>query len=240
MAGLSFSKSHDLILHVKCPILDDRTSESATSWAAPSILDSSKWGVTVTRSGPTLSVKVEWYHKDIDKGRHVPEGGFYYYYMHIIPHSNSEQNSITYYTGFRHISGTQSVTGSINVFEVLLNDQYQFDVVMSANVHSVDVCFVFTSDQSYSNVGLWAHRVMLSRIKVFKELILKATEAIETTKESRTTKAVSLEDEADDPGQSTVKEEEETSGESSILTIPIDKFSLATMCSILYYIYSGQ
>ena len=156
--------------------------------------------------------------------------------------------------------------------EVLLNDQYQFDVVMSIkkdlsyrttpksilstistgreillsflkDVHSVDVCFIFTSDQSYPNVGLWAHRVMLSRIKAFKELIQKATEAIETTKESQTTKVVSPErdqDEADDPGQPTVREEEETSGEPSILTIPIDKFSLATMCSVLYYIYSGE
>jgi hypothetical protein len=154
---------------------------------------------------------------------------------------------------------------------VISGAQYRFDIVLSASkdlahrtipkgfqstissereillsllkdIHSVDVCFVFTSDQSYPKVGLWAHRTILSRHKVFEELILKATKALETTKES--TKVASSErgQDAGGPKEPTGKEEEEeeTLGESSILTIPIDKFSLATMCSILYYIYSGQ
>ncbi|KAF9099251.1 hypothetical protein BGX29_007233 [Mortierella sp. GBA35] len=37
--------------------------------------------------------------------------------------------------------------------------------------HSVDVCFVFPDDKTFPNHGLWAHRLVLSRNKVFVKMI---------------------------------------------------------------------
>ncbi|KAF9099249.1 hypothetical protein BGX29_007231 [Mortierella sp. GBA35] len=37
--------------------------------------------------------------------------------------------------------------------------------------HSVDVCFTFPNDPSAAGVGLWAHRVVLRRTKVFAKMI---------------------------------------------------------------------
>ncbi|KAF9148816.1 hypothetical protein BG015_009440 [Linnemannia schmuckeri] len=37
--------------------------------------------------------------------------------------------------------------------------------------HSVDVCFLFPNDKVYPNYGLWAHRLVLSRNKVFTGII---------------------------------------------------------------------
>ncbi|KAF9546638.1 hypothetical protein EC957_009561 [Mortierella hygrophila] len=37
--------------------------------------------------------------------------------------------------------------------------------------HSVDICFVFPNDRDAADVGLWAHRVVLSRSKVFAKMI---------------------------------------------------------------------
>jgi hypothetical protein len=115
------------------------------------------------------------------------------------------------------------------------------------DVHSVDVCFVFPSDKTYPMAGLWAHRTILSRHKVFEELILGATEALGTTNGSQGTKASTTEQDGDEeksvkPPTSTSSSsaKEGASGMPSILTIQVDKFSLATMCSILYFIYAGE
>lgn len=37
--------------------------------------------------------------------------------------------------------------------------------------HSVDICFVFPNDRNAADVGLWAHRVVLSQRKVFAKMI---------------------------------------------------------------------
>ncbi|KAK3806297.1 MAG: hypothetical protein J3Q66DRAFT_392930, partial [Benniella sp.] len=261
----SLQRVHELTLHVESPILD-KTTASASLKTAASGCDSSYWTVTLTLLGLLLDVKVGWYRYDVNSYRHIPDGGAYAF-MHIIPHKNQEISTTS--ASFQNSNGTQSVTGSIFASKVIFGTQYRFDIVLSASkdlahrtipksllfsvssgreillsllkdVHSVDVCFVFTSDQSYPKVGLWAHRTILSRHKVFEELILKATKALETTKESTKVASPERGQDAGDPREPTGKEEEETSGEPSILTIPIDKFSLATMCSILYYIYSGQ
>ncbi|KAF9365343.1 hypothetical protein BGX34_010383 [Mortierella sp. NVP85] len=113
------------------------------------------------------------------------------------------------------------------------------------DVHSVDVCFVFPSDKTYPMAGLWAHRTILSRHKVFEELILEATEALGATNGSQGTKST-LEQDGDEEKSvkpstsSSSSAKEESSGMPSILTIQVDKFSLATMCSILYFIYAGE
>ncbi|KAG0289638.1 hypothetical protein BGZ98_003767, partial [Dissophora globulifera] len=47
--------------------------------------------------------------------------------------------------------------------------------ILLKDTHSVDLCFVFSSDKSYSNVGLWAHRSILSRYKPLADLIREST-----------------------------------------------------------------
>lgn len=47
---------------------------------------------------------------------------------------------------------TPSPPKNMDIIPLLLKD-----------VNSVDVCFTFTSDTVYSNVGLWAHRIVLAR-----------------------------------------------------------------------------
>jgi hypothetical protein len=37
--------------------------------------------------------------------------------------------------------------------------------------HSVDICFVFPNDRDAADVGVWAHRVVLSQTKVFAKMI---------------------------------------------------------------------
>ncbi|KAK3806295.1 MAG: hypothetical protein J3Q66DRAFT_358789 [Benniella sp.] len=113
------------------------------------------------------------------------------------------------------------------------------------DVHSVDTCFVFTSDQTYPMVGLWAHRTILSRHKVFEELILKATKELKTTNEPQGTKPSTpkMDNGADSmpsTSSSSSSAKEEVSGMPLLLTIQVDKFSLATMCSILHFIYAGE
>ncbi|KAF9344643.1 hypothetical protein BGX34_005465 [Mortierella sp. NVP85] len=217
-----------------------------------------------------LLVKVEWYYPDYTRVRHDPENGTYSY-LHIVPFKNREESVTFPISYKRvNSSGTLPFEGRINASRVLSEGKYRFDIILSIDkslehrtipkrlvtslstrrgmllsllkdVHSVDVCFVFTSDHSYPKVGLWAHRAVLSKIKVFEELILEATKALEATKESQATKSASSErdqESADTSHQQTGKEK--TPEEPSILTIQVDKFPLATMCSLLYYIYSGE
>ncbi|KAK3817010.1 MAG: hypothetical protein J3R72DRAFT_427383 [Linnemannia gamsii] len=41
--------------------------------------------------------------------------------------------------------------------------------------HSVDVCFLFPNDKKYPNHGLWAHRLVLERNKVFAKMLKDAS-----------------------------------------------------------------
>ncbi|KAF9084971.1 hypothetical protein BGX23_010076 [Mortierella sp. AD031] len=113
------------------------------------------------------------------------------------------------------------------------------------DANSVDTCFMFTSDTAYSNVGLWAHRVVLSRHKVFAKLIqqqeelqaLSANVGSDKDKDKKDTKV-----ESDAASNCTVTAESGYSApaESRSLVIKVDKFSLATFCALLYYIYTNE
>ncbi|KAG0207725.1 hypothetical protein BGX33_006666 [Mortierella sp. NVP41] len=113
------------------------------------------------------------------------------------------------------------------------------------DANSVDTCFMFTSDTAYSNVGLWAHRVVLSRHKVFAKLIqqqeelqaLSANVGSDKDKDKKDTKF-----ESDAASNCTVTAESGYSApaESRSLVIKVDKFSLATFCALLYYIYTNE
>lgn len=46
--------------------------------------------------------------------------------------------------------------------------------------HSVDICFVFPNDRNAADVGLWAHRIVLSQSKVFAKMIDDAVQKAAT------------------------------------------------------------
>ncbi|KAF9906028.1 hypothetical protein EC991_001110 [Linnemannia zychae] len=80
-----------------------------------------------------------------------------------------------------------------------------------ADRHSVDVQFIFTADRTCSNVGLWAHRTILSRYKLLGDLINK-----------------------------TLKDQLAKDDDVSPLTIRVEKFSLAAFACLIYYFYTGS
>ncbi|KAG0326396.1 hypothetical protein BGZ99_009636 [Dissophora globulifera] len=122
--------------------------------------------------------------------------------------------------------------------------------VLLKDTHSVDLCFTFSSDKSYSNAGLWAHRSILSRYKPLADLIQKSTSSALRYGQTRS-KASSVGDNhisyADlcsagehDSSTQTDDIQERASGDSSVLTIVVEKFSLATFCVLLRFVYTGE
>lgn len=112
------------------------------------------------------------------------------------------------------------------------------------DAHSVDICFTFTSDKACSNIGLWAHRVVLMRHKVFAKLLQKQSELQAlVAANAKDDKPVSKID-SDVESTSTVSAEDALNSSSASdtcsLVIKVDKFSLATFCALLYYIYTDE
>ncbi|KAG0279602.1 hypothetical protein BGZ97_009549 [Linnemannia gamsii] len=116
------------------------------------------------------------------------------------------------------------------------------------DANSVDVCFIFTSDKAYSNVGLWAHRVVLSRHNAFQQLLLKQAEvqSLANMAEDGDDKAVKVEYDAESICTTSADSDPTTSpttvslGETRVMVVKVDKFSLATFCALLYYIYTDE
>ncbi|KAK3838844.1 MAG: hypothetical protein J3R72DRAFT_448466 [Linnemannia gamsii] len=116
---------------------------------------------------------------------------------------------------------------------------------------SVDVCFTFTSDKTCSNIGLWAHRFVLSRHESFVKLIQDATIVQSLGGMALAEKAP--ESDGDSDAESISNRSINTvvtttalprgpmvgSG-SKELVIKIDGVSLATFCVMLYYMYTGE
>ncbi|KAG0289637.1 hypothetical protein BGZ98_003766 [Dissophora globulifera] len=123
--------------------------------------------------------------------------------------------------------------------------------ILLKDTHSVDLCFVFNSDKSYSNVGLWAHRSILSRYKPLADLIRKSTSSVvrrrdqvastaSNTVDNKTSDADLSFSSEDDSSTPTNNVREEANGDSSVLMILVEKFSLATLCVLLRFIYTGE
>ncbi|KAK3806304.1 MAG: hypothetical protein J3Q66DRAFT_407021 [Benniella sp.] len=253
MVNLLLHRTHELTFHVESPILNDINPTSTSSSTNQSDYDDSYWTVNLSRSGQSLSVKVGWYSFNTSSYRHVPEGGTYAYtFMHIVPRGNGEETATTSIT-FRNISGTASVSDCKDLahrstpknLSSVVSTKRDMLLSLLKDVHSVDTCFVFTSDKTYPKVGLWAHRAILSRYKVFEELILETTRGLKTISGPESTKTYTTDEdeeqeEAKEPSTPSSSGKDETSAMSSILTIQVDKFTLATMCSVLYFIYAGD
>ncbi|KAG0006204.1 hypothetical protein BGZ80_002541 [Entomortierella chlamydospora] len=107
-------------------------------------------------------------------------------------------------------------------------------LVLLRDIYSVDVCFVFESDNTCSNVGLWAHRTILSKYKGFENAIQTACKDISSASNDMSNLAIS---ERDNPMPSTSVKTNDVLGP---LLIPVGKFTMATLCVLLRYIYTGQ
>ncbi|KAG0282076.1 hypothetical protein BGZ96_000855 [Linnemannia gamsii] len=119
---------------------------------------------------------------------------------------------------------------------------------------SVDICFIFSSDKPYSNLGLWAHRCILSQHNGFAELIQHAKTVQSLGGMIQTDKNANVDTDSDSSLRSfsnisidsmdTATGPTTTQGmvgpASKELIIKVDKVSLATFCVLLYYIYTGE
>jgi hypothetical protein len=121
---------------------------------------------------------------------------------------------------------------------------------------SVDVAFMFTSDKAFSGVGLWAHSAVLSRYKVFEELIQHGKAIQSSTTNIRGKSGVDeldvkvnidsdldsyceLTGGGDNTADSALSDATATSLYDRAIVIKVNKVSLKTMCTLLYYIYTN-
>lgn len=120
---------------------------------------------------------------------------------------------------------------------------------------SVDVCFTFTSNKSYSNIGLWAHCFVLSRHESFVKMIQEAKMVQSLGNMVLTEKITGVDADFDSDAESisnfSINSMDTATGPaiaiSSVdtasrtpLVIKVDTVSLATFCVMLYYIYTGE
>lgn len=163
-------------------------------------------------------------------------------------------------------------SGVINIDKVADDGMYRFDIVFSTakdiartvtspppksreilplllkDPNTVDVCFTFSSDKAHPHIGLWAHRVVLSRFKIFAQLfetedshqrlMAKVDSDKDKNKPTTTVKA-----ESDTESSRTITNDPSSpapSIDSRAIMIKVDKFSLAAFCALLYYIYMDE
>ncbi|KAG0350656.1 hypothetical protein BGZ54_003694 [Gamsiella multidivaricata] len=132
--------------------------------------------------------------------------------------------------------------------------------ILLKDSHSVDVCFIFDAgkEKTNANVGLWAHSAILSRYKVFAQKIQEASNIIpanagtevdsgaDTATEDAHEGGNNDEDVVDlgtiSTGTSQAPSMPSPRGNNgpALLSIPVEKFSLATFCVLLWHIYTGE
>ena len=114
MAKLSLQRTHELTFQVESPILVDSGSTSLSTSQSNS--DTSYWTISLTRSGESLSVKVDWHR--CSSHYHQPEDNRVYAFMHILPHGNGEDIATTSIS-FQNPNGTSTVYGKL-VFPMIV------------------------------------------------------------------------------------------------------------------------
>ncbi|KAI1314584.1 hypothetical protein EDD11_001967 [Mortierella claussenii] len=224
--------------------------------------DGSHWNVVLSQQEAILNVDVSLSQASYPN---VPLDQQLYKYMHLVPHKGNKSPTTTTVNTTSSLQGQSSVRGTIPAKNVITNDRYFFDIVFSSiekpemiarfsevisknrdimltllkDIQSVDVCFVFESDKTYSNFGLWGHRAILSRYKLFAAAIQEATKnATKAAKNAtETTSAASSDTDTEATAASCTAGRDDS---PAVLTIPVKSFSLATFSVLLRYIYSGE
>ncbi|KAF9084970.1 hypothetical protein BGX23_010075 [Mortierella sp. AD031] len=125
------------------------------------------------------------------------------------------------------------------------------------DISSVDVCLAFTTDDGRTPpVGLWTHRVILSQHKVFAKSIQdeKILQGLINRVARRAQDKKMPDDESEVDSDASISEDGTVFGDGAAvsglhsparacmqpLIINVDKFSLATMCALLYFLYTGK
>ncbi|KAF9139888.1 hypothetical protein BGX30_007355 [Mortierella sp. GBA39] len=116
---------------------------------------------------------------------------------------------------------------------------------------TVDVCFTSTYDKTYSSIGIWAHRFLLSQHKSFAKAIQDAimVQALGDMVLADTKSAEDVDSDLESTSNLSVDTAITQAGAaqgmsvgaaSKELFIKVDTISLATICVVLYYIYTGE
>ncbi|KAG0313249.1 hypothetical protein BGZ99_009009 [Dissophora globulifera] len=253
MSSLLLRDDSVWILNVDSPTLPTSTSQNClTSTITAAQTSHLTWTVFLEKKIDNLRVLVilslspSW---NSDARRPVVKA------IHIVP-CFSPHLSSTVFSELKALSSGAYIEGVININEVLHNNRYIFDIVLTTSTelprkrieplepvkvfkpsktairnsefmqallkdpYSVDIRFVFNTDESYSNIGLWAHRSLLSRYKPFADLIRDAfSESVAPTSSCNISQSII---------------------NAEMLTIPLHDISPATLCVLLRYIYTGE
>ncbi|KAG0330363.1 hypothetical protein BGZ99_004733 [Dissophora globulifera] len=127
--------------------------------------------------------------------------------------------------------------------------------VLLRDLDSVNFCFVFSSNTTTPMMALYAHGSILSRYKTMEQMFLQADEL--PGRYIRTSEWMSTQEQSQDTSSSfsftssatTVRPDEEEESHNSEnddiagicpLAIIVDQFSLATLCVMLRFIYTGK
>ncbi|KAG0280793.1 hypothetical protein BGZ96_001422 [Linnemannia gamsii] len=253
----------------------DRNSSTPTI-KTQNLAGNSFWTIILTRShDDKLTLHLKWCRVS-----HADQT--YYNSMHVFPHSSPNAVFHYSFASncVNPVNGTEINCGSFPAEKVTNGNKYEFDIVLCTvadiprvpilptppvpknhdiiplllkDVNSVDVCFNFTCDKAYSNVGLWAHRVVLTRYKFFSKLLqlhdeLQQSLAVSANIENDPKKSSKAESDAESTCTESVDGSPisspttgtETVGDLRSLVVKVDKFSLATFCALLYYIYTNE
>ncbi|KAF8914560.1 hypothetical protein BGZ58_005698, partial [Dissophora ornata] len=194
MATVAAKKTYEVVLSVVSSILtDDPANNTATVQISDH--DYTSWNVRLSRKRDTLTVHVGL--EEEGQARHglltslfgskPPLTNYHdnlggYRVARLVPHKNPRlSKTLSLGTGKLICGGAiegdelssspidppkrvEAISKNYDVMQILLKD-----------IYSVDVCFVFDCDKTYSNAGLWAHRSILSRYKTFAKAILEAS-----------------------------------------------------------------
>ncbi|KAF9092918.1 hypothetical protein BGX23_003795 [Mortierella sp. AD031] len=207
--------------------------------------------------------------------------------MHLIPTSNVTRAVICPIPPQILTSGSQ-----IDLLDVGGDKDLDFDIVLSTeetmartphnlptknhdilpdllgDSRSVDVCFVFPSDDTYPNVRLWAHQLVLERASILDQALFddhsssmaelnnKLTELTELlSKNNRTPSSSSTgppQYSCSDPNTIFHQTSTYTTAASAFsptadirtskrtIVYPVQQYSLATFCALLRFIYTGE
>ncbi|KAF8942369.1 hypothetical protein BGZ47_006555 [Haplosporangium gracile] len=262
----SVKMTQEVTLKVISPRLNENNTTATIN--SQTCTSNSLWTVTLTRSNDKmLAMTLQW-----QRGTH--QDFTHYQSVRVFPES-CPTPILTYsfiISKINLVNGPQAKCGSFKEEDVIKDDEYNFEIVLCTapdlprklelptppapknhdiiplllkDANSVDVCFTFTCDKVYSNVGLWAHSVVLARHKVFAKLFQHQDDLKSIVANNDDRKAAKVESDAESTSTISADSSPRSSlsaatGDTRSLVVKVDKFSLATFCALLYYIYTDE
>ncbi|KAF9925380.1 hypothetical protein FBU30_004819 [Linnemannia zychae] len=237
----SIRMTNEVTLRVESPILENGTSKSIKSPYCP---QSSYWLVTLTLSGTNLNTKIVWH-------RGGYEGSTQFSSIRIYPIEEIE--SVSEYTpcGSNLYNG-YSVECSVPSAKVTKDGVLNFDIVISTELTPArnpktltQAPITVLTPTRHSNIGLWGHRVVLARHKVFADLIQHQEEVQSLIAATAATKVVDdiSKSESDFESCCTLSSDNTCTVSNAVthtFVIQVDNISLVTFCALLYYIYMDE